>query len=175
MLSFGHAAIVAAFVLVGLALLLLSLFSRWHWRVKAGLIVLTSAAYCACYFAIPALLGWPTDREVPRRFNLLAVYIQEPDKRTGEAGHVFFWASDLDPDADQRPRAYKLPFSPGSKSVFQEGQGKLRQNIPQIGEAEPEDVLHGVPSDRQQLGQKSVKIKFRDAPPAGPPSKEAGG
>ena len=121
----------------------------------------------------PAARG--IDREVPRRFNLLAVYIQEPDKRTGEAGHVFFWASDLDPDADQRPRAYKLPFSPGYKSVFQEGQGKLRQNIPQIGEAEPEDVLHGVPSDRQQLGQKSVKIKFRDAPPAGPPSKEAGG
>lgn len=175
MLTFGHAAIVAAYVVVALALLLLSLFSRWHWRVKAGLVAITTAAWCACYFALPALLGWPTDRAVPQRFNLIGVFIQEPDKRTGEPGNVFFWASDLDPDADQRPRAYRLPYSLSTKAVFQEGQGKLRQNIPQVGEVDEEDKKLGVPQDRGQLGQKSVKIKFRDAPPAGPPSKEAGG
>lgn len=175
MLTFGHAAIVAAYVVVALALLLLSLFSRWPWQVKTGLVVVTSAAYCACYFALPALLGWPTDRDVPKRFNLIGVYIQEPDKRTGEPGNVFFWAADLDPDRDQRPRAYRLPFSLKTKAVFQEGQGKLRQNIPQVGEVEEDDEVHGVPQDRGQLGQKSVKIELKDAPPAGPPSKDAGG
>lgn len=175
MLSFGHSAIVAAYVVVALLLLLLSLFSRWPWQVKAALIGGVTAACVAVYLTLPALLGWPTDRAVPKRFGLLAVYIQEPDRRTGEAGGVFFWATDLDPAADQRPRAYRLPFSLGLKSVMQEGQGKLKQNIPQIGEAEPDDEVHGVPSDRQQLGQKSVKIKLRDMPPAGPPSKDAGG
>ncbi len=175
MLSFGHSAIVAAYVVVALGLMLLCLFSRWSWQTKVGMVGLVTAAYLAVYFSVPALLGWPTDRAVPKRFGLLAVYIQEPDKQTGEAGDVFFWATDLDPDADQRPRAYRLPFTPELKAVMQEGQGKLRQNIPQIGEAEPDDEVHGVPSDRQQLGQKSVKIKLRDMPPAGPPSKEAGG
>lgn len=174
MLSFGYAAIVAAYVVVATALLLLGLFSTWQWRLKAGLVLLVAAACCALYFSLPAMLGWPTDRAVPKRFNLLAVYIQEPDKRTGDAGSVFFWASDLDPDADQRPRAYELPFSLRLKTTFQEGQGKLRKNIPQVGETEPDDEVHGVPTDGKQLGQKSVKIKFRDAPPAGPPSKDAG-
>ena len=175
MLSFGHGAIVAAYVLVALSLLLLSLFSRWTWRVKTLLVVTTTAAYCACYFALPALLGWPTDRNVPKRFNLIGIFIQEPDKRTGEPGNVFFWASDLDPDTDQRPRAYRLPYSLKTKAVFQEGQGKLRKNIPQVGEVEEDDEVHGVPQDRSELGQKSVKIKFKDAPPAGPPSKDAAG
>jgi len=175
MLRFGHSAIVAAYVVVALVLVLLSLFSRWSWQIKAVMLGLVTAGYLAVYFSMPALLGWPTDRAVPKRFGLLAVYIQQPDKQSGEAGEVFFWATDLDPDADQRPRAYRLPYTPGLKAVMQEGQGKLRQNIPQIGEAEPDDEVHGVPSDRQQLGQKSVKIKLRDMPPAGPPSKDAGG
>jgi membrane-bound metal-dependent hydrolase YbcI (DUF457 family) len=173
MLSFGHSTIVACYLVVTLALLLLGLFSSLNWRMKAGLIALVSLAWCAVYFALPSMLGWPTDRDVPRRFNLVAVYIQEPDLASGHAGGVFFWASDLDPDADQRPRAYKLPFSPSYKSVFEESQGKLRQNIPQVGETEEDDELHGVPADRLQLGQRSVKIKFRDAPPSGPPSKDA--
>jgi len=173
MLNFGHATITVGYVLVSLTLLLLSLFSRWRWQLKAGLIVAVTLAWCAVYFSLPAMLGWPTDRDVPRRFNLLAVYIQEPDASTGKPGGVFFWASDLNPDADQKPRAYRLPFSPGFKSVFEEGQGKLRKNIPQLGEAEDEDEVHGTPADRLQIGLKSVKIQFRDAPPQGPPSKDA--
>ena len=110
MLTFGHAAIVAAYVVVALALLLLSLFSRWPWPVKAGLIALTTAAYCACYFALPALLGWPTDRDVPKRFNLIGVYFQEPDKRPCEPGSVLFLAGALDPGGvlDQRPERRPL-------------------------------------------------------------------
>ena len=173
MLSFGHSSIVAGYVVVTLCLLLLGMFSRWHWVAKLGLVAAVTAAWCAVYFALPAMLGWPTDRDVPRRFNLVAVYIQEPDQTTGKPGGVFFWASDLDPDADQRPRAYRLPFSPGFKAVFEEGQGKLRQNIPQTGELEEDDEIHGVPADRLQQGQRSVKIKLRDAPPSGPPSKDA--
>lgn len=175
MFTFGHGAIVSSYVAIALSLLLLTLFSRWRWPGKVALIGLTTLAYCAIYFTLPALLGWPTDRNVPRRFNLIGVFIQEPDQRTGEPGSVFFWATDLDAPHEQRPRAYRLPFSLQTKAVFQEGQGKLRQNIPQIGEVEEDDEVHGVPLDRGQLGMKSVKVKIEDAPPAGPPTKDAGG
>ena len=175
MIELGHTSIVASYVVVSLALLLLGLFARWSWPVKICLIALVSASFMVVYFALPALLGWPSGQTVPKRFNLLAVFFQEPEPVTGEAGAIFFWATDVDPLADQRPRAYRLPFSLRLKTVFEEGRGKLRQNIPQIGEAELEDEVHGVPNDRQQLGQKSVKIKLQDAPPAGPPSKDAGG
>lgn len=169
----SHGGIVAAYVSVALVLLLLGLFSRWRWPVKLGLIAATLGAWVAVYFAMPALLGWPTDDNVPRRFNLLGVYIQEPDPVTHKPGGVFFWATDLDAESEARPRAYRLPFSASYKSVFEEAQGKLRQKIPQVGEVEPDDEVHAVPQDRLQIGLKSVKIKLRDAPPVGPPSKDA--
>ncbi len=156
MLHFGHGAIVSAFVVVTLALLGLGLYSRWSVRVKTAGIALVTVAYLLVYFALPRMLGWPTDRQVPRRFNLYGVYIQDPDKTTGEAGSVFFWAGDLAPGADPRPRAFRMPFKASFKSVLEEAHGKLKQNIPQEGEIELDDETIGVPLDWTRLGQESV-------------------
>lgn len=172
-MQFGHGAIVSAFVVVTLILLGLGLYARWPLRTKVAGIVLVTAAYLLVYFALPRMLGWPTDRQVPRRFNLYGVYIQDPDRATGEPGAVFFWAGDLAPGADPRPRAFRMPFKASFKSVLQEAQGKLRQNIPQEGEIELDDEPEGVPLDWTRLGQKSVKLKFKDAAVNLPPSKEA--
>lgn len=171
MVHLGHGAIVSAFVVVTLILLGLGLYSRWSLRTKVGGILVVTAAYLLVYYALPRMLGWPTDQQVPRRFNLYGVYFQEPDRKSGEAGAVFFWAGDLAPGADPRPRAYKMPFKASFKSVFQEAQGKLKQNIPQEGEIELDDEPQGVPLDWTRLGQKSVKLKFRDAIVNLPPAK----
>ncbi len=169
----GHGAIISAFVVVTLLLLGLGLYSNWSLRTKIAGILLVTAAYLLVYFSLPHLLGWPTDRQVPRRFNLYAIYIQDPDRASGEAGSVFFWAGDLAPGADPRPRAFRMPFKASFKSVLQEAEGKLQQNIPQEGEIELEDAPQGVPLDWTRLGQKSVKLKFKDALSNLPPSKEA--
>ena len=142
---FGHGAMVSSFVVVALILLGLGLYSRWSVPAKIVGVVLVTLAYYSVYFALPRLLGWPSDNQVPRRFNLLAVFLQEPDKTTGEAGSVFFWANDLAPNADPRPRAYQMPFKATFKSVLQEAQGKLRQNIPQQGELDLDTEPNGTP------------------------------
>lgn len=170
-MQLGLGGIVTAHVVVTLMLLGLGLYARWPVKVKVGAVGLVTAAWLGVYFALPHLLGWPTDQNVPRRFNLLGVYIQEPDPSSGEGGTVFFWAGDLAPGADPRPRAYRMPFKASFKSVFQEAHGKLRQNIPQEGEIELDDDAQGKPLDWTRLGQKSVKIKFRDAPANLPPTK----
>lgn len=169
----GHGAIISAFVVITLLLLGLGLYSKWSLRIKTAGIVIVTAAYLLVYFSLPRILGWPTDRQVPRRFNLYAIYLQEPDKTTSEAGSVFFWAGDLAPGADPRPRAFRMPFKASFKSALQEAEGKLQQNIPQEGEIELDDAPQGVPLDWSRLGQKSVKLKFRDALVNLPPSKEA--
>lgn len=171
----GYGGLVSAYVVVALVLLGLCLYTRWSVRVKLAMVVVVSATYVVVYFALPQLFGWPSNSAVPRKFNLIAVYIQEPDKTTGTFGDVFFWASDLRPGADARPRAYRLPFTPEFKAVFEEAEGKLRQNIPQVGESELDEDVHGTPTDRSRIGQKSAKITLRDAPPGGPPSKETPG
>lgn len=172
-MNFGHGAIVSAYVVIALVLLGLGLYSKWSlWKKVLGIVVVT-AAYLLVYFSLPRMLGWPTDSQVPRRFELHGVYIQDPDKTTGNPGTVFFWATDLAPGADARPRAFRMPFTASFKSVFEEANGKLRQNIPQEGEIELEDEPHGVPLDWTRLGQKSAKLKFKDVVANLPPSKSA--
>ncbi len=172
-MNFGHGAIVSAYVVIALILLGLGLYSTWTVRQKVFGILLVIAAYLLVYFSVPRMLGWPTDSQVPRRFELHGVYIQDPDKTTGNPGTVFFWATDLAPGADTRPRAFRMPFKASFKSVLEEANGKLRQNIPQEGEIELEDELHGVPLDWTRLGQKSVKLKFKDVVANLPLSKSA--
>jgi hypothetical protein len=164
---------ISAFVVVAVVLLGLGLYSRWSVRVKIAGIVVVTAAYLLVYFSLPRMLGWPTDQQVPRRFNLYGVYIQDPDQSSGEAGSVFFWAGDLAPGADPRPRAFQMPFKASFKSVLEEAHGKLKQNIPQEGEIELDDEPQGVPLDWSRLGQESVKLKFKDAIVNLAPSKEA--
>lgn len=172
-MNFGHGAIVSAYVVVALALLGLSLWSTWSFRKKVAGIALVTLAWLLVYFSLPRMLGWPTDKQVPRRFELHGVYIQDPDKSTGQPGTVFFWATDLAPGADARPRAFRMPFTASFKSVLEEANGKLRQNIPQEGELELDDEPFGVPLDWTRLGQKSVKLKFKDVTANLPPSKGA--
>jgi hypothetical protein len=171
--NFGHGAIVSAYVVVATVLLGLGLYSKWSFRTKVCGIVLVLVAYLLIYFSLPRLLGWPTDSQVPRRFELHGVYIQDPDKVTGKPGSVFFWATDLSPAARAQPRAFRMPFTASFKSVLEEAQGKLRQNIPQEGELEVDDLPNGVPLDWTRLGQKSAKLKFKDAVVNLPPSKGA--
>ncbi len=172
-MNFGHGAIVSAYVVIALILLGLGLYSTWSFRQKVFGIVLVTCAYLLVYFSLPRMLGWPTDSQVPRRFELHGVYIQDPDKTTGVPGAVFFWATDLAPGADARPRAFRMPFKASFKSMLEEANGKLRQNIPQEGEIELDDEPNGVPLDWTRLGQKSVKLKFKDVVANLPPSKSA--
>ena len=173
-MSLGVGGLVAAYVIVALVLTLLGLFSRWHWTIKMIGVTLVSASYVLMYYSVPPLLGWPTDRAIPKRFTLLAIYMQDPDPVTGRRGDIFFWATDLAPGSDKRPRAFRVPFTPKLKAVFKEAQGKLKNNLPQVGELEkPDEGPPGVPKDRSRFGQKSVNLQFRDMPEDLPPAKGA--
>ena len=173
-MSLGVGGLVAAYVIVALVLTLLGLFSRWHWSIKALGVAVVSVSYILMYYSVPPLLGWPTDRAIPRKFALLAIYLQDPDPVTGRRGDIFFWATDMAAGADKRPRAFRVPYTPKFKAVFQEAQGKLKNNMPQLGETEePDEGPFGVPKDRSRIGQKSVNIQIRDMPEDLPPSKGA--
>ena len=60
-----------------------------------SLIALVSAFYLVTYYSMPPLLGWPTAADLPKRFNLVAIFVNEPDKSSGAPGEIFLWATDL--------------------------------------------------------------------------------
>jgi len=163
--TLGIAGLIAAYVLVALLLLGLVLYSHWRWRIKALAIVIVSAFYVVTYVSFPPLLGWPVDGPLPERFNLVGVYVQEPDKVTGAQGDIYLWLTDMRAGpADSVPRAHRLAFTPQLHAKVVEAGTKLRKNLPQLGEVEPLDGRGGVPLDSSQYGQRSVGLEFYDLP-----------
>jgi len=179
----GTSGLVAAYVVVALLLLVLNLNARWSWTVKALAIAMVSALYLVTYYSIPPLLGWPTDQSLPKRFNLIAVYVQEPDKASGRAGEILLWASDMaEGPRGAEPRAYRVAFTKSLHEKVQEAGNKIRKGLPQLGEVKDEKVAGrakaassaegeqktvdtaGKSAEAVAGGQSSTIIEFYDLP-----------
>ena len=190
MVLLGTSGLVAAYVAVALLLLVLNLNARWSWAVKASAIALVSALYIVTYYSIPPLLGWPTDQALPKRFHLLAVDVQEPDKASGRSGHIFLWARDLIESNDgAEPRAYRLAYNAALGKTVQDAGDKVRKGMSQIGEVrddmatgaakhataaetdETQTDVAGKSADAVAGGQSSVVIDFFDTPDSTLPEK----
>ena len=57
--------LVSAYVVIAVLLLSLNLTSRWKWWVKASAIIVTGCFFVQAYIQTYAVLGWPTDTELP--------------------------------------------------------------------------------------------------------------
>ena len=101
-----------SYALLGLVLLIVLVFTRLDWRLKAGLIVLTSAFYIVDYIEARSLLGWASPEALPPNFKLLGARIVEPHSVAGDAGAIFLWVEEIDdrnfPSGD--PRLFRLPY-----------------------------------------------------------------
>ena len=101
-----------AYALLGVLLLVVCVFAKIPWPVKAGLIVLTSAFYVVSFFATRGLLGWSSTDPLPPKFKLLSARIVEPHSLEGDPGAIHLWVEALDDDnfPSGVPRAYRLPY-----------------------------------------------------------------
>ena len=166
MVLLGQSGLISAYIIIALLLVSLNLYTKWSWQIKASLIVIVSGFYIVTYFSLPPLLGWPTDDTLPQRFNLVAIYVQEPDKSTGAEGEIFLWATDMSKGPrGAEPRAYRVPFTGELHAKVVEAGNKMRKGLPQLGEISEVQVgPHARATDATQGGQKSVAIEFFDLP-----------
>ena len=75
------------------------------------------------------MAGWPIDEELPKNFRLVWVAIDEPEKKDGVDGEIFFWIRELNDnnEAVSKPRAYILPFDIALAERVQEAQEKIQE------------------------------------------------
>lgn len=103
--------------LVFLCLLLLSLNLRsaWHWRIKAGAILLTTVCALSFFVGLEQLLGWPSAATPPARFHFHAALVREPARSANppQTGAIYLWLSPSRPRGETQdpPRAYAMPYS----------------------------------------------------------------
>ena len=102
-----------AYAVIGALLLLVLVYARLHWSLKAVAVVLTSAFYLVSFDGMRSLLGWATPDRLPAHFKLLSARIVEPHSLEGDPGSIYLWVEELDdgnrPSA--APRAFRVPYN----------------------------------------------------------------
>ena len=97
-----------AFILLTILILWVVIGVKGKWWIKSCLISLTLYFSIGLWVSINGLLGWPTTDSPPQEFEVHWMLVEEPNKKTGDPGAIYMWASDINAD--------KQSFSPfGSK------------------------------------------------------------
>ena len=167
MFILGITGIITAYVLLGLLLISLNLYSKWPWYIKSSAIVITSYFYIVTYISMPPLLGWPTDQTPPERFRLISTYVEQPNKLTGDEGGIYLWLTEIDDLSETpEPRAYKFPYSDPFHEDILKAQSKLNRSILQLGEFKDEEEAGSLENLelKSRTTNVSAKISFYDLP-----------
>src|SRR4051794_40507876 len=151
-------AISAAYVVMGVLLLLIVLRARLGWRVKAIVIIVTSAFFIEAFFATRDLLGWPGNGQLPARFQLLWARIVEPDLKSSTRGAVFLWVEEIDANNVPlgTPRAFELPYSRPLADHSMAARDQIMEGNAQLGTAE--DVQGTDTGEASKKPEQAVEI-----------------
>jgi hypothetical protein len=126
-----------AYAVIGALLLIVLVYARLHWSLKAVAIVLTSAFYVVSFGGMRGLLGWATTDRLPASFKLLAARIVEPHSLEGDPGSIYLWVEELDegnrPSA--APRAFRLPYTAGLAEKTVAAENEIKAGRQQGGRA----------------------------------------
>ena len=162
----GLSGLVAAYVLIAALLLGVGIRSHWSWKVKAAVIMLTTAFYLVTYFSYPHILGWPTAEEPPQKFRLLGSYIERPDKNRGVSGTIYLWLASIDDlSSPLPPRAYRFAYTEALHERVLHASSKLNKGIAQLGEmADNHDTNAGTTKNVSGSDAESANIIFYDLP-----------
>jgi hypothetical protein len=176
--------VLLALCYTALAALLLNLnvATAWSWRVKAGSIALVSVFYGATWFGLQALEGWPTAQPLPERFRLQWIAIDEPDKRSGSDGAIYFWVRlDGDEVAGDEPRAHVVPYDGETADDAREALAMLQGGRRVEGRLTKGLIDTSVEeSDAPDIGEEAAgsgglddrpRFEFREVPPPDLPAK----
>jgi hypothetical protein len=102
-----------SYALIGAMLLIILIFARLPWPVKAAFVAVTSVFYIASFYGTRSLLGFASIDRLPATFKLLQARIVDPHTVEGDPGSIYLWVEALDDDNRPSgvPRAYRLPYT----------------------------------------------------------------
>ncbi len=153
-----------AYALLAFLLLCLCVWTRWHIALKIGLVSLVTVFYFIAYDGWLGSQGWPAEDALPKRFVLLAMVVEEPNKERESKGNIFIWVNALEANRPAaEPRSYRLPYDKDLHSLFGEAMKKSRQGISQMGTTEPKAGPKGF-SWLRPPGNDKLTIKISDLP-----------
>jgi hypothetical protein len=126
-----------SYAVIGALLLLVLIYARLPWPIKAAAVIVTSAFYVVSFVGTRGLLGWASVDRLPARFKLLQARIVDPHTVEGDPGAVYLWIETLDDDNRPSgvPRAYRIPYSDALAEKAQHASDQSAAGHPQGGRA----------------------------------------
>lgn len=156
------------YVLLAAVLVVMCLATRYHWLLKAVLVVAVSALYVVNAKSLKGLLGWPITDPLPSAFRLLSAQVYEPDKLTDSKGVIYFWLVPTETRVGwSRPRAYEMPYDAELHAKIVKAKSQMQNGVPQLGQVgEASGMI-----DPQAPGKVDLSIDFYDMPSGALPDK----
>tara|TARA_Y100001951_G_C11283093_1_gene266726 strand:+ start:676 stop:1281 length:606 start_codon:yes stop_codon:yes gene_type:complete len=131
------------FVLIATLILWFIIGSKGHWLSKA-VVIFSSLYFCLSVgFSIKDYMGWPTEEDLPDKFVVYWLVIEEPDKQTGNKGSVYIWVQPLSKakntsetwedyllsfyNGQSKPRAHQMSYSKDLHERAQEAIEMIRR------------------------------------------------
>ena len=163
--------LVLAYAVLAALLLVLCLRTDHAAWLKTAVIVIVAVFYWLTYQAAQEVLGWPAERALPARFMLLASWVTEPDKKSGDAGGIDLWAVAIgEHGPGDRPRAYMLDYDKQLHRELEEARLRINQGVIQVGRAELGGSRHDV-GQVSSFADVQQDISFEDLPSTELPEK----
>jgi hypothetical protein len=124
-----------SYALIGALLLVVLVYARVPWTIKALAVIVTSAFYVVSFNATRGLLGWATTDRLPAAFKLLQTRVVEPHSLEGDPGSIYLWLEALGEDNRPSgvPRAYRLPYSEKLAEKAEHAADQIAAGHPQQG------------------------------------------
>lgn len=147
--------LMAGFMLVLIMLFLLLLRTDLGFIYKLLALVLVTLFFWVQYESLQQYTGWPSSDDLPQNFILVATDIQEPNKKTGEQGVMYWWVRDGD-HPQRPPRVFRLPY-----------QADMHQQTEQIIQDQEKGSLYRGRKARNVSASRGQGISFEKISKAG--------
>lgn len=159
------------YALLVFLLLILCLATRWHWSLKAAMVLMASGFFIFNSQTLRGLSGWPAEDSLPEKFVFLSAVFDEPSPARNHPGAIYIW---LNPMKDNQPlalpRVFRLPYEKDLHRILGDGIQKAREGNTQMGSTEPHRGPQGL-AWLLPAANDTVKIKLSDLPRAQLPDK----
>ena len=179
--------LIIAYLAVAALLLSFYFYSTFSKTVKNLTILLVTLFYFFTWYSLEGLLGWPSQQDMPDKFRILWIDVQEPQKKEGNEGEIYFWIKNLN-SLEQpygKPRAYSIRWSEENAQKAEEALNKmddgeiLNGNISRnilSGDREKSEgnIYEEEGSSSSEAGEPSFEFK-EVAPPILPPKSPVNG
>lgn len=159
------------YALLAFLLLVLCLATRWHWILKAAMVVVVSGFFVFNSQTLRGLSGWPAEDSLPEKFVLLSAVFDEPSPSRDHPGNIFIWVNPMqDNQPLAMPRQFRLPYEKDLHRILGDGIKKAREGNTQMGSSKPIRGPRGLAWLLPAANDK-VEIKLSDLPRAQLPDK----